>query len=316
MPAAIQSIVWHSFPAIKLENESMSTVIVPDIGAKIVSLFDKVHSCEWLVPPMRPMKQNTPGQCFIDQDMSGWDEMMPTIVACKWGDLDLPDHGEVWSIPWKLEKCSEGVKLSVCGQVMPYRLTRTASLIASACLKLDYELKNIGDKAFPWLWAAHPQFSANLETRIILPDEVKRVINVIDEDYIWGKAGTIHDWPLAASLNGDVWRLDHVRSPEKHTCRKFYIPPELHVDWAALQNESLGCKMKISWEKEKVPYLGLWVDEGKYNNASVVAPEPSTGYYDNLNLAAANQKAPILVPGEIAEWTIIVELDQATFKKF
>jgi len=34
--------------------------------------------------------------------------MMPTIVACEYEGKTLPDHGEVWSIPWRLESV-EGV---------------------------------------------------------------------------------------------------------------------------------------------------------------------------------------------------------------
>lgn len=75
---------WHNFDALALESDSMQVVIVPDLGAKIVSLYDKVHRREWLVPPIRQVQQPAYGAVFVDQDMSGWDEMMPTIVACEW----------------------------------------------------------------------------------------------------------------------------------------------------------------------------------------------------------------------------------------
>ena len=174
--AEISGTNWHNFPAWILENDKIRVVIVPELGAKIVSLFDKVYSHEWLVPPMRPLKQTSYGADFVSQDMSGWDEMMPTIVACDWEGVHLPDHGEVWSIPWALESTVDALVLSVMGVAMPYRFTRTAALLEPNCLELRYSLTNTGKTACPYLWTAHPQFAANAQTRIILPPDVTQMV--------------------------------------------------------------------------------------------------------------------------------------------
>ena len=87
--ARISKTVWHNFPACALENEALRVVIVPDLGAKIVSLYDKTHQREWLVPPIRPVRQTAYGDDFVSQDMCGWDEMMPTIWV----------HGHSASVP-------------------------------------------------------------------------------------------------------------------------------------------------------------------------------------------------------------------------
>jgi galactose mutarotase-like enzyme len=308
--AEILKTTWHNFPAITLESELMRVVIVPKLGAKIVSLFDKAHQREWLVPPMRPLKQTVYGADFVSQDMSGWDEMLPTIVACDWEGVPLPDHGEVWSTPWRLENAQGVVILSVMGVAMPYRFTRSAALITSNCLELRYTLANTGKTAFPYLWAAHPQFTADLQTRIILPPEVTRVVNVIDGDPVWGKAGELCDWPEAASAEGQTWQLDRVRPVENRSCRKFYVPPEQSVAWAALVDERLGCQLRLDWSPSPVPYLGLWVDEGRYNSLPVVALEPSNGYYDSLERAVYNKKVAVLDSGKEATWTLRVNLEQ------
>jgi len=55
----------------------------------------------------RPFKPVAYGAVFVDQDMSGWDEMFPTINACTYpapspyAGITLPDHGEVWVLPWE-----------------------------------------------------------------------------------------------------------------------------------------------------------------------------------------------------------------------
>jgi galactose mutarotase-like enzyme len=304
--ADIRATTWHHFAALTLESELMRVVIAPELGAKIVSIFDKTCHHEWLVPPMRPLGQATYGADFVSQDMSGWDEMMPTIIACAYEGVQLPDHGEVWSIPWDIEKSDDEVVLSTSGKALPYRLTRSASLVANR-LKLSYSLENTGQRPFPYLWAAHPQFAADLQTRIILPPEAIQVVNVVENDPVWGKSGGMVDWPHASSLDGRAWQLDRVRSAQNQACRKFYLPPEQRISWAALLHEGLGCQLRMEWQPSDLPYLGIWVDEGKCNIHPVVALEPSNGYYDSLTRAIDNRSVDILAPGSDKKWEILVE---------
>ena len=85
MNTTISPTVWHGLGAWALDTDVLRTIIVPELGAKIVSLFDKRNQLEWLVGPgERPFKKVPYGAAFTDQDMSGWDEMFPTIVACEY----------------------------------------------------------------------------------------------------------------------------------------------------------------------------------------------------------------------------------------
>ncbi len=209
----IAKITWRTFSALSLESDLVRVVIVPELGAKIVSLFDKARQHEWLAPPMRPLKQTIYGADFVSQDMSGWDEMLPTIVACDYQGGSLPDHGEVWSIPWQVEQTTGAVSLSVAGVALRYRFTRSAALVAADCLELHYSLANTGSQPFHYLYAAHPQFNADEKTRLVLPPEVTQLINVIQDDPAWGDSGTLHNWPMAVDRRGQTWQLDRVRPP-------------------------------------------------------------------------------------------------------
>lgn len=307
--AQILNTTWHDFPALALEDERMRLVVVPHLGAKIVSLLDKKHSREWLAPPMRPLKQTAYGADFVGQDMSGWDEMLPTIVACDWEGAHLPDHGEVWSIPWQVDEARAALSLSVDGVAIPYHFTRSATLVALATLELRYTLANTGQAAFPYLWAAHPQFAADAHTRIVLPPEVTRLVNVIDPDPVWGRAGVSCAWPQAVAANGQALRLDRVGPAENRACRKFYLPPEQPISWCALADEALGCQLRLDWSPSENPYAGLWVDEGAYNTAPVAAPEPSNGYYDSLERAVSNRRVAWLDRGQTVRWALRVNLE-------
>jgi len=236
--------------------------------------------------------------------MSGWDEMLPTIDRCTWQGVQLPDHGEVWSLPWELERSAEALVLSVNGRALPYCFSRSLSFLSPTCLELRYSLINRGAEPFPYLWAAHPQFLAYSHTRLLLPPEVNQVINIIEDDPLWGKAGTKVAWPVARDSSGREWALDRVGPVERRACRKHYLPPDKPVSWAALRDEDTGCQLKLEWSPAEIPYLGLWVDEGMFSPCPVAALEPATAYYDSLERAVSLGQAPFLVPGSQVEWTL------------
>ena len=305
---------WYAQPAWALEDEALRVLVTPALGAKIVSLYDKRAAYEWLIGPQRPLAPVTYGSSFVDQDMSGWDEMFPTINACTYPSAGefagtyLPDHGEVWALPWQIvSQENEAIKLRVDGVALPYRLSRRVSLPSLGVLLLEYWLENPGTAPFDWLWAAHPQFVADEHTVIILPESVSEVVNVLPGE-AWGAAGERYPWPNARSRNGRLWQLERIRPADERDCRKFYLPPESPVSWAALANHRLGCSLRMEWSSAELPYLGIWVDEGAYNPAPAVALEPSTAYYDSLQTAITNQRVCRIEPGTQRRWSLTVRL--------
>lgn len=302
------AVDWHGFAGWALENEALRVVVVPELGAKIASLTDKAAGHEWLTPPTHPVRARTVGDSFVEHDLAGWDEMFPTIVACPSPHdpaVMLPDHGEVWALPWQvLDRSGDQIVLKVAGRLLTYTLTRTATL-TGATLRLDYQLDNRSAAPLPCLWAAHPLFRANAHTRIALPAQVNRVINVAHHP-CWGAPDRPLSYPEGHMLDGAAGRLDRVGDAALHDYRKFYLPPERPVSGAALVQEDIGCSLRLTWDSAVVPYLGVWVDEGVYTRETTVALEPSSGYYDTLSLAMQAGRTAILPPGGSLTWRLDV----------
>jgi hypothetical protein len=223
----IVDTVWHGMDAVTIDGEVLRATIVPGLGAKIASLIDKRIDHEWLVGPgPRPVRPVPYGATWAEHDMSGWDEMFPTINACTvpgpgaLGAAPLPDHGEVWSMPWSREPAAaDELALGVLGRALPYRLVRTASLEGSS-LRLRYRVANEGTDPLSFLWAAHPQFSCTLDTRILLPPEVHEVLRVYDPGMGWSAVGTPQTWPQVLDADGHPLRLDRVADVSRKDCRK------------------------------------------------------------------------------------------------
>jgi galactose mutarotase-like enzyme len=313
---------WLGQPAVVLETTALRFVIVPGMGAKIVSLFDKHTGRQWLLPPInRSFEPVAYSASFVDQDMSGWDEMFPTIDACqypvegKYKDTMLPDHGEVWALPWHIESMTnDAIRLFVEGRALRYRLTRTLRVLAESRVRLEFEVINIGIEPLIALWAAHPQFQVDKDTRIRLPASVDRVVNVhASQD--WGEVNRSYPWSEAESQNGQIIRLERIGSADLHKCRKFYLPHDYRVTWAALQQRDNGEWIRLSWDSEHVPYLGIWVDEGTYNAAPTAALEPATGFYDKLDVAWQNNRVMHLPPNEPVHWYLDIEIGSGALKE-
>ena len=73
--------------------------------------------------------------------------------------------------------------------------------------------------------------------------------------------------------------------------------------------KSDGSTLRLEWHPAALPYLGVWVDEGRWNTAPTVALEPTNAYYDSLALAVANRRAGQIAPGTIQIWQLILRLE-------
>ncbi len=316
MNVSLDKSTWQGLGALTLENETLRTVVVPGLGAKIVSLFDKRNRLEWLVGPgSRPVKNVPYGAVFTEQDMSGWDEMFPTMVAClypaqgEWFGTPLPDHGEVWALPWTVEMGrADAVRLSVEGKALPYRLTRTLAYRSPATLQMVYELENLGQARIPYIWAAHPQFVCGEEAEILVPSHVTEVCNTIPATWGWGAPETRFEWPQSVSVQGQPVRIDRTGPASLRQARKFFVLPEIRVGWAGLVRQPAGDWLRLDWDPDKVPYLGLWVDEGALSHTTVAAIEPTTGFYDSLAVAWDRNEITVLEPGTTRTWTLTVRI--------
>jgi hypothetical protein len=303
---------WHGMAALGLESDALRVLALPELGGKIVSLYDKRHGYEWLVgSDGRPVRPVDYGADFVTQDMSGWDECLPSIKPCRYPvagvyhGREIPDHGEVWALPWTVAAADERLTLAVSGRALPYTFMRSLTL-TGASLVMEYALVNTGTEPLAWLWAAHPQFTATAGTRLLLPDEVTELYNVRDLPE-WGRWGTRFPYPITQDLRGNTVDLSRVADAHSRTCRKLYVPPEQPIAWAGLTDEDAGCTLRLRWNPDEVPYVGIWVDEGAVNTVSTLAIEISNGFHDSLVTAFEHGRVAWTQPGERTAWRVTVD---------
>jgi galactose mutarotase-like enzyme len=320
---SLTATTWQDIAAWRLESADLRLVVVPRAGARIVSLFDKAAEYEWLVSsgPSYLFRDVPYGAPYNANNTGGWDEMLPTIIACSYpgpGDLHgiaLPDHGEAWILPWDDAGTAEDrIRLSLTGRALPYRLTRTISFTGARDILLDYRIENLSAQPVAYLWAAHPQFACESGAKILLPPDVREVVNVLPVEWgeEWGPVGTHNAWPALRAADGTFHAQDTIGPADLHRGRKFYALPNRPISWAGLAQPDAGCRLILEWDQTALPYCGVWVDEGYLSQVPVVAIEPATGYYDDLTVAWQNGRIGQVEPGSCVSWQLTVHILNAT----
>ena len=180
-PIQIYESHYKGIPSLIMESSRLLITVIPESGSKIQSIYDKLLQKEYLIQSSSEefIKSNYNSN-FAEGDVSGFDEVFPSIESCyypvePWEGVKIPDHGEVWSLPWCYEVHEDSVDLSVHGVRFPYRLQKKIHFVRDNCFRITYRAENLSDFAFPFIWAPHILFHCGEDTEIVLPSSVKRI---------------------------------------------------------------------------------------------------------------------------------------------
>ncbi len=306
-PARISAGKFKDIDAVIVESEALRLAIVPSCGAKIASLIHKHTGRECLFhAPGEQFRRGAYGARYETGEVTGFDEMFPTISECfcdlePWAGVRMPDHGEVWSLPWKCEVTGTEVRTSVHGVRFPYVLTRTISFARANTILLRYRVENPSACDFPAMWAAHPLFNATPGTRIIVPESARHIMNTVPGPAL-GSYGGRFNFPLARSEGGQEWDLSRVGPPEGRVFFKYFFLDALEEGFTILHDSNTRETVALVWPIEQVPYLGMWVNEGGWENWFHVAPEPCTAPFDRWDVAREWGRLPVIPAFGSREW--------------
>lgn len=308
---------FQSLERITVENEQVSFSLLPQIGGKMISLILKENDHEYISSSERPFRIPTYGANFADYDISGFDECFPAIAEGfypeePWKGVHIPDHGELWTLPWESEIEGETLRLTVFGVRFPYRFVKVFTLEENR-VEVNYQVTNFSPVGFKYIWAAHPLLAVTPGTKITLPGE-PRIRTDWSKNERLGRLLYETSWPRAQGAGGEVIDLSIVNSPEVNQATKFFTTV-LEQGWCALHDPLTGNFLKFSFPVEKIPYVGVWINEGgwplegqpSYN----VALEPCTGCPDKLDTAIQRDEYASLKGHGENTWTLVITVGRS-----
>lgn len=312
MTVAIRAGTYRDVPCMVLENENLRVQVIPLSGGKIQSIVDKRSQREILYQTdratfLRPYY----GMPFDEGDLSGFDDMFPTISACQhpdapWQEVCLPDHGEVWSLPWDCSVEGDALALACDGVRLPYRLIKRISFSKADTLMIRYCAQN--RSAFPlrFIWAAHPLVQADESSLVLLPKETERIFHTYDGPNRPDAFGRIGYWSEERAQYGVI------ADPGEERCGKFYVLDKLRSNESAVYSSETRQYVKFRAPAAQVPYLGVWLNWNGYAvRQQNIALEPCTGAPDAIDAAKRFGWISELAPHGAYEWTLEIETGSA-----
>jgi hypothetical protein len=299
---------YKDVKSIVLENDYLRVTLLPDWGSKIVSIrySNTEQELLWQNPGKEYIKTGY-GELFEKGEFSGFDDMFPTISRCSheggpWNGIELPDHGEVWSIPWEYGLGGDLVRLWVYGIRFPYRLEKRVYLEGRR-LFMKYRVQNLSTFDLDFIWAAHPLFNTTEGMELIVPSGMNRIVNSVSGPRL-GNYGSVYDFPSANLEDGTQFDLGTVPKQNDRGYQKYFFHGKLSEGWCVLFDPVQKLNIGMAFPAEQVPYEGGYM--GQYN----IAPEPATGGMDRIDCAKLWGMNSVLGVRETREWHLIISVEE------
>lgn len=280
---------FQGFAVHTLRNGRAALAVVPELGARIISLKDLQTQREWFWHPGEHLElfKNQPHDAFSESPLAGMDECLPTILPCAWRGRKLPDHGEVWNRPWAVDMDAwrQGIlKTSIQLESSPFVFERAIALQEHE-IQLNYKLSNVSDAEERFLWAVHPLLRLTAGDRLELPGSTRRL------------------------LNGDAWVDDVVSGAAPQNCAKAFAHP-VSEGWAVVKNDATGDRLEFIWDSLQNNSLGLWITRGGWHGYHHFAIEPSNADHDSLATASGRNCCGIIPANSSAEWQLALRVGE------
>lgn len=302
-----------------LSSNKLRCEILPEFGGKIRSLKWLANGTEMLQPPLKPYHRRNEYDSitasFAQSDAGGWDECLPSVASCQIDGVFIPDHGDIWrSSSQVLHADNTNVKLEVRTASLPFAFTRTLHL-SEASLEMHYSVENIGSQPIPYLWSAHPLLSVDAGDKLRLPDEVRRLRVESSKHRRIGSSGTIQTWPIVHTYDGITADIS-IAQPRSADVGDKVFASLSREGWAEIVRPQAGITIRMEFDPEQIPYLGLWLCYGGWPEDSklsarqqCIALEPATAGFDALSDAIKMRRARILAPQQQHEWKITLYVE-------
>lgn len=300
---------FHGLRAVVLENRDLRVVVLPEAGARIQSLVHKRSDTElfWQHPRVPPRRVPY-GAPFDNTFSGGWDELFPTAEACAFRGESVPDHGELWALPWAwrevpTEDSSACLYTSVYSPMFPVHFERWLHLGAEQpCLRAKYQVTNLSAYPLELIWGIHPLLAIGPAHRLDLPP-CELLVDHASSPRL-GQAGQQYRWPHLPTPQGPR-DMRFLPAAEDHSFAGHYAT-ETTGNWFALTNTTTGVGIAFVYPPEVFKALWLWGSYGGWRGLYHLAVEPWVSFPVNLKRAVEAGRGRTVAGFETVSYEVAV----------
>lgn len=274
---------------IRLENECLSVDVVPAVGGRVISIFDKERQYEFLWRNAGvPLRRLEVGADYDENFYGGIDELLPNDVAEMVQGVMLPDHGEIWTM--EMQSALQGGVLTMSGTLPIYGLEYEKSVSLrpnTPHLDIAYKIRNPTQCAKPFLWKLHAALNINEGDQIVCPARMARAVG---SEWTRWKTTQPFSWPLAQG-----GRADFVpRASNKIDFLYLYELQEGLMGWQSKRN---GLGLFLRFATDVFRYCWLFASYGGFLGHYTAILEPCTTMPISLLEAAKLGQCSVLDAG-------------------
>jgi len=296
--ARVYKTTYKDISGIAVETEYLRAVYLPEFGGKLASLVYLPSTAELLAQASGkeylPLSMTS---SYVESECSAFDDMFPNIDP---QDGGYPCHGEVCRGEHMAEADENGLSLHYDSVLLPFTFEKTVTESHDGGLKISYRIINNSEKTLPCLWAGHIMLAASEGGRVIIPgyeqqDDIPVEIS-FDEKNEFGSSGTV-------TMLSEEMLCSKPYSPDGNAY-KFYLINPISDGRIYYTRPDLGLKIGFKTDAEKVPYLGIWMNNGIFKGMYNAAVEPCTAPFDNPDKAVSHGYRAELGQGETLEFSM------------
>ena len=282
---SVRETTYRDVRALEVDSGAVKALLLPDNGARFISLIDAKNGREWMSSESgehyKPIHEDT---SYITGDVCGMDDMFPTIdpeIAPVPGGVragvEYNDHGEVCrhGFEWKIE--NDRAVMTFTSSRLAYRYVKTCYAAADGGIIFDYHIENLSADPFPFLWAGHCMLAHAQGGQVELPFAPGAKGEIcFDEDAEYGERGT--QFTVTPEM-----LVSRAFTPEGNAYKFYYLDPTPE-GWIRYR---VGDRVFImEYDREKIPYVGVWMNNGKFKGFPCATPEPCTVAFDKVSEGA------------------------------
>jgi hypothetical protein len=273
---------YHGLNAIVLENRLLRVILLPQLGGKIWQINYKPadHDLLWQHPRLTP--RAVPFHAVYDDVFfGGWDELFPNDLPEEINGERLPDHGEVWTLPWTVEVVRDTpdevvLHLAVETPITVVRIEKWITLRdGEAKLRMRHQISALGSHDQPFLWKLHAAMALAQDSRIDMPARAMYV-----EDFGPQRAAIAqrtYTWPYLRDADGVTHDMRRTLPPAARVS-EFQYATELTDGWCAITHPHDELGFGLAFDHRVLPSCWLFATYGGWRDLSTVILEPCTGY--------------------------------------
>lgn len=290
--------VGHGLDILTVENDHLRVEIIPALGGKISSIYNKQLGEEFLWSNSGlTLRESQPGDDYDSNFWGGIDELLPNDLPEQIDGVTYPDHGELWTAHLDYSMLDNGI--SVYGLLplsgLYYRKTIYLEVDAPK-INIEYNIVNRSAKCRQFLWKLHAALRIAEGDQLVSPARNAKIVSPGASRF--DEPGEFQ-WPVLRGTDASV-------VPKKGNTMDFFYLYDSPVGEMSLITGDGKCRFSYYYDQLVFPYQWYFATYGQFRDHYTAILEPASAMPARVNEAAELGQCSVLEPGEEINTVVVI----------